>query len=159
MHSHAAMPQFISAYCLAIKHLLNNPNEENRGQNAFNVAYAYATGDGINPLLKEWLDKVNSLRGQENEFPCGFINLNYYDPQYQMGFVKHALILAFYCLLRVETEENGFDFAMRQTSMLAGDTDTNCAIVGGLVGAYIGIKSIPSEKVQKVLECDLSQGS
>ena len=42
--------------------------------------------------------------------------------------------------------------------MLAGDTDTNCAIVGGLVGAYLGIGAIPDEKVKKVLECDITKG-
>ena len=40
--------------------------------------------------------------------------------------------------------------------MLAGDTDTNCAIAGGLVGAYIGAGNLPRDKVKKVLECDLS---
>ena len=38
--------------------------------------------------------------------------------------------------------------------MLAGDTDTNCAIVGGLVGSYCGIANIPKDKVRKVLESD-----
>ena len=42
--------------------------------------------------------------------------------------------------------------------MLAGDADTNCAIVGGLVGACVGIKAMPAEKVKKVLECDIEQG-
>ena len=40
-----------------------------------------------------------------------------------------------------------YDFAMEQTAMLAGDTDTNCAIVGGLVGAYTGLKNIDKSKV------------
>ena len=80
-----------------------------------------------------------------------------------MGFVKHAFILAFYCLLRVENDfssngEEAFDFAIRQTLMLAGDSDTNCAIVGGLVGAYVGIKAMPASKVQKVLECNVELG-
>ena len=65
-----------------------------------------------------------------------------------MWLIKHAIILAFYCLLRIQTQfvdnqAEAFDFAMRQTSMLAGDTDTNCAIVGGLVGAHLGVKMIP----------------
>jgi len=65
-----------------------------------------------------------------------------------MGLAKHAFILAFFCLLKVEKDfsENGeeaFDFAMRQTLTLAGDTDTTCAIVGGLVGAFVGIASMP----------------
>ena len=80
-----------------------------------------------------------------------------------MGFAKHAMVLAFYCLLRIQNDfkqktEDAYDFAMRQTSMLAGDTDTNCAIVGGLVGAYLGIKRIPESKVKKVLECNVKLG-
>ena len=47
---------------------------------------------------------------------------------------------------------------MKQTVMLAGDADTNCAIVGGLIGAYYGITQMPKEKIKKVLECDVSKG-
>ena len=36
--------------------------------------------------------------------------------------------------------------------MLGGDTDTNAAIAGGLVGAFLGVKNIPDEKIKKVLE-------
>ena len=32
-----------------------------------------------------------------------------------------------------------YDFAMFQTVRLAGDTDTNCAIVGGVIGAFVGV--------------------
>ena len=54
--------------------------------------------------------------------------------------------------------EKAFDFAMKQCAILAGDTDTNCAIVGGLVGAYVGVDNIDRKKLQKVLECDHEQG-
>ena len=66
-----------------------------------------------------------------------------------MGHVKHAFVLAFYCLLRAATMEEAvaFDHAMEQTAMLAGDTDTTCAIVGGLVGAYLGVSNLPKEKL------------
>jgi len=37
--------------------------------------------------------------------------------------------------------------------MLGGDTDTNCAIVGGLIGCAVGLHDIPSEMWQKVLNC------
>ena len=43
--------------------------------------------------------------------------------------------------------------------MLAGDADTNCAIVGGLIGAYTGLANIDQEKVKKILESDHSKGS
>ena len=42
--------------------------------------------------------------------------------------------------------------------MLAGDTDTNGAIVGGLIGAYYGRSNLPQWMVDKVLNCDLNSG-
>ena len=36
-----------------------------------------------------------------------------------------------------------------------GDTDTNCAIVGSLVGSVLGFKGLPQEYVQKVIHLDL----
>jgi ADP-ribosylglycohydrolase len=41
---------------------------------------------------------------------------------------------------------------------LGGDTDTNCAIVGGLIGAYLGLKLIPTDKVAKVMTCKPKRG-
>lgn len=45
---------------------------------------------------------------------------------------------------------------MKQMLEQGGDTDTNCAIVGGLIGARDGVKGIKSEWVDKVLSfrCD-----
>jgi ADP-ribosylglycohydrolase len=37
----------------------------------------------------------------------------------------------------------------------AGDTDTNGAIVGGMIGAYYGKNALPKMMVDKVLNCDL----
>ena len=87
------------------------------------------------------------------------MDLSHYNPQPQMGFVKHAFTLAFFCLLRSEdiSVDQIFEHSMEQTAMLAGDTDTNCAIVGGLVGAYCGIDNIAKDRVRKVLECNHAQ--
>jgi ADP-ribosylglycohydrolase len=61
-----------------------------------------------------------------------------------MGFVKHAFVLAFLFLIRTDlTDEELYDEAMLQVVSLGGDTDTNCCIVGGLIGAYLGLKLIP----------------
>ena len=38
--------------------------------------------------------------------------------------------------------------------MLDGDTDTNAAIVGGLIGAKYGLKGIPEDWVSKVINCE-----
>jgi ADP-ribosylglycohydrolase len=40
---------------------------------------------------------------------------------------------------------------IEQTMMLAGDTDTNGAIVGGIIGAYYGRSGIPQNMIDKVL--------
>lgn len=77
-----------------------------------------------------------------------------------MGFVKHAFVLSIYCLIRAPEKplNDVYNWAMYQTTKLAGDTDTNCAIVGGVIGAYAGVDNIDSLKLQKVLECNVEQG-
>ncbi len=49
------------------------------------------------------------------------------------GHVRYAFTLAFYFM---QNPEIGFEEALRQTLLKGGDTDTNAAIVGGLVGCY-----------------------
>ena len=44
---------------------------------------------------------------------------------------------------------------MLQTTLLAGDSDTNAAIVGGVIGAYVGVDNIDNMKRKKLLECRL----
>jgi len=51
-----------------------------------------------------------------------------------------------------------FNSAMAKTLSLGGDTGTNCAIVAGLVGAYLGMAKLPDTKVNSVMKCDLSKG-
>ena len=71
------------------------------------------------------------------------------------GLAEHGFILGLYCLLRAEDipVDQLYDFSMRQVVKLQGDTDTNAAIVGGLIGAYVGLDNIDVAKVRKVLEC------
>ena len=161
IHPKMVMPNLVTCYCLAIRFLIKNHSEEDRAQRAFDIAREHAKLEQWHRLALEYLDVAKSLVGKENEE--GFLELKKYNPQINMGSVKHAFVLAFYCLLRVGKDftakgEEAFDFAMRQTAMLAGDADTNCAIVGGLVGAFVGIKAMPAEKVKKVLECNLEEG-
>ena len=78
--------------------------------------------------------------------------------------MKHAFILSFYFLLRqtkIEDSDNVycepseiFKVAMRETIRQGGDTDTNACIVGGMIGASIGIKNIPTHMVNKVINFD-----
>lgn len=88
-----------------------------------------------------------------------WLTLQDYNTQIHIGFVKHGFVLAFHLLMRYQDKQppsrDIYDSAMHQLCYLAGDTDTNCAIVGGLLGAYLGVDNIASEKLKKVLECEI----
>lgn len=55
------------------------------------------------------------------------------DARVLIGHVRHAFVAAFWFLRRPEI---GYEEAVRRTLMRGGDTDTNAAIVGGLVACY-----------------------
>jgi ADP-ribosylglycohydrolase len=54
--------------------------------------------------------------------------------------------------------ESTFELAMRSTLAGGGDTSRNGAIVGGLVGAAVGLDGIPPRWVKAVLSCNTAQG-
>jgi ADP-ribosyl-[dinitrogen reductase] hydrolase len=66
----------------------------------------------------------------------------------QMGHVRWGFVLAMYFLRNPQIT---FEEAIKLTLMKGGDTDTNAAIVGGLVGAY---QPIPDYMLKPVLELD-----
>ena len=87
-----------------------------------------------------------------------------YDPKEDMGYLKHAIVLTFYMLYLVADDvlpidQNLYYFALRQTTLLGGDTDTNGAIVGGMIGALVGVQNIDEAYLITCLECDISQGT
>ena len=59
----------------------------------------------------------------------------------RIGWAKIAWSYAFHCLI----EQMSFLDSMRMILRQAGDTDTNCAIVGGMIGASLGIKKMCEE--------------
>lgn len=75
-----------------------------------------------------------------------------------MGFIKHALVLTFYLLL-VHAKRGGnltyFD-GIKEVISLAGDSDTNACIAGGMMGALVGFKGIDENMVKITLSCDVT---
>lgn len=74
-----------------------------------------------------------------------------------IGHVKHAFTLAFFFLRRC----THFEVALRQTCEKLGDTDTNAAIVGAMMGALHGVgdgNGSPAHMSRPVLafDCDWS---
>ena len=45
---------------------------------------------------------------------------------------------------------------IRDVMKRGGDTDTNCAIVGSMVGGIVGFKGLPKEYVKGILNLDLA---
>lgn len=62
------------------------------------------------------------------------------DKEYQ-GYFGVALQSTFYEFLHTDTYYDSMINIIKR----GGDTDTNCAIAGGLLGAYYGIANIPNE--------------
>ncbi|MCY2994337.1 MAG: ADP-ribosylglycohydrolase family protein [Planctomycetota bacterium] len=71
------------------------------------------------------------------------------DYQTHQGWVLIALQNAFYQLLHAPSLEDG----VVQTVMAGGDTDTNAAIAGALLGAVHGRDAIPPQWVRSILSC------
>ncbi|HET7294360.1 MAG TPA: inositol monophosphatase family protein [Vicinamibacteria bacterium] len=65
------------------------------------------------------------------------------------GWVRIALQNAFYELLHAATLEEG----VRRTVSRGGDTDTNAAIAGALLGAVHGREAVPAQWRQAILSC------
>ena len=65
------------------------------------------------------------------------------------GWVLVALHNAFFRLLHA----GDFEEALVATVAAGGDTDTNAAIAGALLGAALGIEAIPHRWVAPVLAC------
>ena len=50
-----------------------------------------------------------------------------------------------------------FNYTIRKTIECGGDTDTNACIVGGMIGALIGFKSIDKFLIGKVFSFDCTK--
>ena len=77
------------------------------------------------------------------------------DASHHQGWVRHALQNAFHQLLHAPTLEEG----VVNTVMLGGDTDTNAAIAGALLGAVHGREAVPAQWRHMVLSCHSVAGT
>ncbi len=63
------------------------------------------------------------------------------------GFIVPTTVMAAFCWLRYPAD---FRRAVESSITLGGDSDSVGAIVGGLVGAHVGVKALPKELVEKL---------
>jgi ADP-ribosylglycohydrolase len=144
-HPNSTCISATTAYVLALRHLILHAAEPDKVEGAIQAAADYLN-DKASPdsqgkqEVSEWLE--DALHGR---LPAAFP---------QAGFVRYAFTYAFYYL----AQESTFEEAIYRTLLEGGDTDTNACIVGGLVGANVGLGSMPNYALSQVLRCDTSKG-
>ena len=135
-HPHPTCQDCAAVYCAAIRHLVHNPMDS---EGAFRTAVEWSQRLE-DKEVQAWLSSA-----QRNE-DVG------YEPR--SGFVKYGFVHAF---RHLKCRSSYLD-ALFETLSGGGDTDTNAAIVGGLVGAFHGEGGIPAPLREAVLDCDTRKG-
>jgi ADP-ribosylglycohydrolase len=125
-HTNATCLEACAAYCAAIAAGVGGASRDEMVE----VALAHAKGPAHEAVK----------RGAKGVPPTDYFT--------HKGWVLVALQNAFWCLRQLEFEE-----ALVQTVSRGGDTDTNAAIAGALVGALYGRNSIPERWILPVLAC------
>eukprot|EP00927_Polykrikos_kofoidii_P063069 TRINITY_DN57878_c0_g1_i1.p1 TRINITY_DN57878_c0_g1~~TRINITY_DN57878_c0_g1_i1.p1 ORF type:complete len:577 (+),score=109.58 TRINITY_DN57878_c0_g1_i1:110-1840(+) len=70
----------------------------------------------------------------------------------------HSARIGFTHAFRHLQKGSNFEQAMRYTLAGGGDTGSNAAIVGGLIGAAVGVQGIPERWIRAVMACNTDDG-
>ena len=132
-------------YAIAIASLIRQPHDRPAALQRATDYLQHVRSQSIVQI--EAVDEVQGWLTAAQEAASTGADLS--NAQYQIGFVRHAFTFAFYHLCK----GSGYEAAMRETLLAGGDTDTNAAIVGGLIGSAVGAEAIPAHMAQAVLEC------
>jgi ADP-ribosyl-[dinitrogen reductase] hydrolase len=125
-HSNPTCLEACAAYCAAIAAGVDGASKDEM----FEVAGAHAKGPAHEAIK----------RAAKGIAPTDFFT--------HQGWVLVALQNAFWCLHALDFEE-----ALVQTVGRGGDTDTNAAIAGALLGSHYGREKIPPRWIYPVLAC------
>jgi ADP-ribosylglycohydrolase len=133
---------------------LTHPNPVCQDANAVfasAVAFAIRTGESPQAVYSYALNAarempaattvINVLEEATNRRPADYSR--------NMGWVLFALQNAFWQLLHTSSLEEG----VAGTVELGGDTDTNGAIAGALLGAVYGRAAVPQQWMNRILTC------
>ncbi len=124
------------AYVYTINHLLNYPGESEK---AYQKCKDLVKNDLQDKDMESWLQ----------ELEAGVL-----PPAHEkIGWVKIAFLYALHFL----REKMPYEDAMIKMLKQGGDTDTNCCIVGGMLGALHGFKGIPEDVKNQVLSFEANQ--
>jgi ADP-ribosyl-[dinitrogen reductase] hydrolase len=131
-HPHQVCQDANAVFVVAIRHALITGQAPAQ---VYRYAKAWAAQAQLDAEVQQWLSDA------ETQLPESYLD--------RMGWVRIALQNAFYQLLHASSLEAG----VVATVMQGGDTDTNGAIVGALLGAVYGRSAIPWQWYDRVLTC------
>lgn len=137
---------------------LSHPNIICQEANAIYVfaLYYLLQGDSPQDVLKRTTDYVDRNVTSEcikHWYYQESLEIDTIDCTKQAGHLRWAFIIAIYFLRHPEFS---FEDAMEQVLIKGGDTDTNAAIVGGLVACY---QPIPSWMLDPVLQYNATESN
>jgi len=131
-HPHEVCRSANAIFVVAISHAIRTGCD---AQATYRFASSWAHDNDVDPAILEILEAAKS------EVPRDFMT--------NQGWVRIAFQNAFYQLLHAQTLEEG----VVNTVRAGGDTDTNAAIAGALLGAIHGRSGIPAQWMDRVLTC------
>ena len=145
-HPHPVCQDASAAFVVAIAHAIATGSN---AEQTYRFVSSWASGQSgaaseettpVDPAVRECLELAAA------DPPLDF--------QHQQGWVLIALRNAFWQLLHAPSLEAG----VSDTVMRGGDTDTNAAIAGALLGAVHGISAVPGQWRDAILSCRPERG-
>ena len=131
-HPHPVCQDANALFVLTVRHALTTGNTP---PEIYRYAKTWAIEANLHSDVQRWLTDAETHPPE--------------DYSHQMGWVRIACQNAFYQLLHAPSWEAG----VVNTVMQGGDTDTNGAIVGTLLGAVYGYAAIPWQWRDRILTC------
>ena len=131
-HPHSVCQQASALYTMAIAHAIREGLDAN---NLYEQIVTWAKKMGVEESLHD------AIRGAAVTPPNDYVH--------HQGWVRTAFRNALWQLLHARNLEE----AVVDTVMRGGDTDTNAAICGSLLGAVYGRNAIPQQWVEKLRSC------
>lgn len=136
-HPHPICQQANALFTMAIAHAVRRGCD---GRDLYELIVTWAEDIKVDESLLE------AVRGAAESPPADYVH--------QQGWVLTAFRNALWQLLHASNLEE----AVVDTVMHGGDTDTNAAICGALLGAVHGRDAVPNQWVQSLLNCRPAAG-
>ncbi|NMA43205.1 MAG: ADP-ribosylglycohydrolase family protein [Oligosphaeraceae bacterium] len=131
-HPHPLCLQANALFTMAIAHAIASGCE---AKELYQNIKQWAVDLAIDPAL------MDAVQGAAEAPPADYLR--------QQGWVLIAFRNALWQLLNAPGLESG----VVDTVMRGGDTDTNAAICGALLGAVYGLEAVPAQWIEKILKC------